>query len=80
VHFASAQQRAAGLRPWWSGFGASTKTWKENFFVPFLNAITYRLMCWFYGGSTMKSLAELDRLVNKVILADDFDKADLQGF
>lgn len=28
----------------------------------------------------MKSLAELDRLVDEVILADDFDKADLQGF
>jgi len=28
----------------------------------------------------MKSLAELDRLVNEVVLADDFDKADLQGF
>lgn len=37
-------------------------------------------MCWFHGGSTMKSLTELDRLVNEVILAEDFDKADLQGF
>ncbi|KAG2128672.1 uncharacterized protein EDB93DRAFT_1095871, partial [Suillus bovinus] len=79
THFASAQQPAAG-RPWWSGFGTSMKTPTENFFVPFLNATIYRLMCWFHGGSTMKSLTELDRLVNKVILAEDFDKADLQGF
>jgi hypothetical protein len=28
----------------------------------------------------MKSLAELDRLVNEVILAEDFDKEDLRGF
>ena len=37
-------------------------------------------MRWFYSGSSMKSLAELDRLVNKVILAEDFNTADLQGF
>ncbi|KAG2126348.1 uncharacterized protein EDB93DRAFT_1109682 [Suillus bovinus] len=74
------QQPAAGSRPWWSGFGTSMKTPTENFFVPFLNATIYRLMCWFHGGSTMKSLTELDRLVNEVILAEDFDKTDLQGF
>lgn len=28
----------------------------------------------------MRSLTELNRLVNEVILAEDFDKADLQGF
>ncbi|KAG2339700.1 hypothetical protein BDR05DRAFT_1003193 [Suillus weaverae] len=80
THFTNAQQPAVGLRPWWSGFGTSMKTQTEDFFVPFLSATTYRLMCWFHGGSTMKSLAELDRLVNEVILADDFDKVDLQGF
>ncbi|KAG2348745.1 hypothetical protein BDR05DRAFT_980136 [Suillus weaverae] len=80
THFANAQQPAAGSRPWWSGFGTSMKTQTEDFFVPFLSATTYRLMCWFHGGSTMKSLAELDHLFNEVILADDFDKADLQGF
>jgi hypothetical protein len=37
-------------------------------------------MSWFYSGSVMKSLAELDCLVNEVILADDFDKADLKEF
>lgn len=37
-------------------------------------------MKWFYSGSSMKSLAELDRLVNEVILAEDFNTADLQGF
>ena len=37
-------------------------------------------MDWFYSGSNMKSLAELDRLVNDVILSDDFRKDHLRGF
>ncbi|KAG2740084.1 hypothetical protein P692DRAFT_201872694 [Suillus brevipes Sb2] len=67
-------------RPWWSGFGKSTQSNPTQFFAPFLNATTFRLMRWFYGGSSMKSLAELDRLVEEVILADDFDKAHLTNF
>jgi hypothetical protein len=51
-----------------------------NCFTPFLNATMFRLMSWFYSGSTMKSWAELDRLVNEVILADDFNTADLKEF
>jgi hypothetical protein len=69
-----------GARPWWSGFGSSATSVKDNFFVPFLNSTIFRLMCWFYSGSNMKSLAELDRLVNDVILAEDFDQAHLTGF
>jgi hypothetical protein len=68
-----------GAKPWWSGFGSSMRS-PTNYFVPFLNATTFRLMSWFYSGSVMKSLAELDRLVNEVILAEDFDKADLKEF
>ncbi|KAG2737750.1 hypothetical protein P692DRAFT_20760998, partial [Suillus brevipes Sb2] len=37
-------------------------------------------MRWFYSGSSTKSLAELDRLVNEVILAEDFDQAHLKDF
>ncbi|KAI0363871.1 hypothetical protein BV20DRAFT_957443 [Pilatotrama ljubarskyi] len=37
-------------------------------------------MRWFYSGSVTKSAAELDRLVNDVILAEDFNPRDLQGF
>lgn len=51
-----------------------------NTFAPFLNMTVFRLMSWFYGGSQMKSLAELDSLVNDVILQEDFDKAHLHGF
>lgn len=49
-------------------------------FAPFLNATVFRLMSWFYSGSNMKTLAELDALVNDVILADDFKISDLKGF
>jgi hypothetical protein len=69
-----------GARQWWSGFGRSTQTPSTNYFTPFLNVTTFRLMSWFYSGSSMKSLAELDRLVNEVILAADFDRVELKEF
>jgi hypothetical protein len=79
VHFPKTADQT-GARPWWSGFGSSVASVKDDFFVPFLNATVFRLMCWFYSGSNMKSLAELDRLINEVILAEDFEKAHLSGF
>ncbi|KAG2063384.1 hypothetical protein BDR04DRAFT_1123294 [Suillus decipiens] len=74
------RREQTGARPSWSGFGSSVQTLQDNFFAPFLNVTTFLLMCWFHSGSNMKSLAELDRLVNEVILVKEFDKADLQGF
>lgn len=74
------QHEQIGARPWWSGFGSSMQAVKDNYFAPFLNITTFLLMCWFYSGSNMKSLAELDRLINEVILVKEFDRADLQGF
>jgi len=67
-------------QPWWSGLENSIQSAHTNYFTPFLNATTFRLMRWFYSGSTTKSLAELDHLVNEVILAEDFDRAHLQEF
>jgi hypothetical protein len=49
-------------------------------YSPFLNASIARLMCWFYSGSTQKSTAELDSLVNEVLLHEDFSLNHLQGF
>ncbi|KIJ09951.1 hypothetical protein PAXINDRAFT_86710, partial [Paxillus involutus ATCC 200175] len=69
-----------GSRPWWSGFGGSLRSVQEKFFELFLTALTYHLMQWFYSGSTMKSLGGLDRLINEVILAEDFNPVDLKGF
>ena len=51
-----------------------------NLFAPFLNPTIFRLMNWFYNGSNMKSVDELDRLVNDVVLAEDFNPSDLRGF
>jgi hypothetical protein len=52
----------------------------SSIFAPFLNITVFRLMNWFYNGSSMKSVAELDRLVNDVILQPDFEKEHLTGF
>ena len=68
---------------WWSAYGpppSSVESVNQNSFAPFLSATVFRLMNWFYGSSNMKSVTELDKLVNDVILADDFDKAHLEGF
>ncbi|GBE78097.1 hypothetical protein SCP_0109790 [Sparassis crispa] len=49
-------------------------------FAPFANMSIFRLMNWMWSGSHIKSIDELDKLVNGVILAPDFHKEDLQGF
>ncbi|KAJ7024134.1 hypothetical protein C8F04DRAFT_1303331 [Mycena alexandri] len=45
-----------------------------------MNATVARLMTWFHLGSTQKSIAELDALVENVILKEDFNPADLKNF
>lgn len=75
----STAQMSSDRRKWWSGFGLGRQN-PNDIFAPFLNATVFRLMNWFYGGSNMKSLAELDLLVKEVLLADDFDKKHLEGF
>lgn len=67
-------------RPWWGAFGASEQSVKDDLFKPFLNISTFYLMDWFYSGSNLKSLTELDRLVTDVILAPDFKAEDLKEF
>ncbi len=69
--------------PWWSVFGAAKSSIRraaESHFTPFLNMTTFRLMAWFYSGSSMKSLGELDRLVKDVIMAPDFNRDELKQF
>jgi len=67
-------------QPWYSGLGTFLGAANHQYFTPFLNATTYRLMSWFYNSSSTKSLGDLDRLVNDVILADDFNRDELQEF
>jgi len=79
---------SVGARPtngrWWTGFGRikpeiSTTGIDNNVFAPFLNATVFRLMNWFYSLAT-KSIADLQALVNDVLLAPDFNLTDLKGF
>ncbi|KIO07073.1 hypothetical protein M404DRAFT_942468 [Pisolithus tinctorius Marx 270] len=66
--------------PWNARFSHSLKQLRKNYFTPFLNATVWRLMSWFYNGSTQKSQSDLDNLVHNVILAADFDREDLRSF
>ncbi|KAF8228570.1 hypothetical protein L208DRAFT_1290706, partial [Tricholoma matsutake] len=50
------------------------------YFAPFLSTCIFCLMSWFYGSSNLKSLGELDRLVDEVILANDFQQKDSVSF
>ena len=72
-----------GNRPRWGPWGAldtSSQGNQERYFSPFPNASVFRLMGWYYSGSNLKSLGEVDRLVSEVFLADDFRREDLVGF
>lgn len=75
---------ASGTREkrWWTGFGCAAPdlSLHEPFFAPFLNATVFRLMNWFYSGSSTKSVAQLQSLVEDVLLAPDFKVSDLSGF
>lgn len=47
---------------------------------PFVNATIARLMTWFHLGSNLKSIDELDALINNVLLPDDYRREHLIGF
>ncbi|KIL64223.1 hypothetical protein M378DRAFT_78516 [Amanita muscaria Koide BX008] len=52
----------------------------HSYFQPFENPSSYLLMKWFYSGSNAKTLAEMDRLVQEVLLKPDFNRVDLANF
>ena len=52
----------------------------DSYFQPFENPSSYLLMNWFYSGSNAKTLVELDRLAQEVLLKSDFNCADLVNF
>lgn len=63
-----------------SVFGNVAQKLNDNIIAPFLNITIYRLMNWFYNGNQVKSIADLDTLVNDVLLPDDFSQDHLTGF
>lgn len=69
---------------WWAGFGCNalelTRSAHKHVFAPFLNVTVFRLMNWFYSGSSSKSIVELQSLVDDVLLAPDFQLSDLKDF
>ncbi|KAG2336865.1 hypothetical protein BDR05DRAFT_896193, partial [Suillus weaverae] len=67
-------------RPWYACFGTAIDGINCTFFTPFLNVTTFCLMSWFYNTSSGKSIANLDHLVQEVILAKDFEHNDLREF
>lgn len=51
-----------------------------DWFHPFQNATIFRVIHWAYTGSTTKSHQEIQRLVQEVLLAPDFDREHLRTF
>lgn len=45
----------------------------------FMSATVALLVQWFYSGTNQKSIAEVQRLIDDVILHEDFNTEDLQG-
>ena len=78
--FIQDDSNASTQQSWYSRFSSFLGVTNDRYFAPFLNATTYCLMSWFYNSSSTKSLADLDRLVNDVILAEDFNQDDLRDF
>ena len=47
-----------------------------NYFAPFFNPPTFLLMSWYYNGSSVKSYADVDKLIHNVIRHEDFNASD----
>jgi hypothetical protein len=45
----------------------------------FMSATVALLIQWFYSGTNQKSIADVQRLIDEVILHDDFDARELRG-
>jgi hypothetical protein len=79
-----ATEHSATSRPWFSPYGSSVESIEDSIsaaaYAPFLNISVFLLMTWFYSLSNTKSHAELDRLVNEVLLHPEFSNNDLVGF
>ena len=65
---------------WWSSFGSSclktVENATDNYFAPFLNASIFLLMAWYYNGSSIKSYADMDKLIHDVVQHEDFKASD----
>lgn len=63
------------------GFGKKVASGlKKNVTSAFKNLSTFHIISWLYNGSTTKSAADVEVLVNKHLLAKDFALEELRGF
>ena len=58
----------------------ATRNVASQSFAPFLNWSTFKLMEWQYSGSTSKLSGELQRLVDDVLMQEQFNAKELYGF
>jgi hypothetical protein len=65
---------------WWSSFGSlsleSVEKAAPDYFAPFFNLSMFLLMTWYYNGSSIKSYADVDKLIHNVIRHEDFKASD----
>ena len=63
---------------WLSSFGSSSLEAVQNpdKFAPFLNHSTFLLMSWYYNGSSIKSYADVDKLIHNVVRHQEFKASD----
>ena len=47
------------------------------FYHPFKNSTIFCLISWYYNGSNTKSISDLNKLVNNILLAEDFSQDHL---
>jgi len=52
----------------------------KDFFAPFRNASVFHILNWHYNGSNLKSLSQLNTLVEDVILQPNFKQEDFISF
>lgn len=62
-------------QPWWSSLSSA-----KDLFTPFHNASIFWILNWHYNGSNLKSLSQLDTLVEDMILQPDFEQEDFVDF
>ena len=63
-----------------SGITCNPNIEHEKFYALFLNPTVYQLINWIYSGSIYKLAAEIDHLLNDVILSGDFNHEHLRCF
>ena len=74
THRGNAENLASGLKMPTTPFSNI-----PNLLGAFANATIALLVQWFYSGTPTKSLADVQHLIDDVILHEDFDPAALQG-